>query len=698
MPEFPSKEAYRKWCADEKTDHVFFTTAEGLNPHNRCDVHDNPAHILHGFVADYDGDGIVFESLLERVNRLPERLRPQWVTETFSKKARVVWEFEEPVVLPPEPKNQQKFLRGLGKELGAHSLAPGLDEVSFSTTTVWELGRRWAKTTSPRLPRETILTTWFNTMKKLVSSGEGGGLATIPLDKVAAALEARYPGFKTRWTAEFTPGARGPLFWIADGIDRIGCMVTETGMRAFSSRSTKGLMTWADLLGVDFVKAHSSEALAEAAGESYYDSGSNEYYVPMGTAWHSHGKDNFLMRLKVAGISHRLKPGQSATDAEQVLVMIQETRRVGGAAPFLFNPDRVVEVNAIPMLNTAPQGKVMKPAEEADPAHWPWLYEFFNNVFDPELQDGNHPRDFFFAWLQRFWMSGLHSEPRLGQIPIIAGKASRGKSFLGVAIMRKIMGGASDACNYLLDGKGFNKELGASPIWNVDDSKSTATFNDHRRFSEMLKKHAASPELLFHPKYADAITIPWYGRIIITCNDDSDSLAIVPTLDGTILDKLHLFKCHPTWAAKFSSLNENNAMLDRELPHFLAWLKAWKPPIGVEDRRNPRYGVVSYHHPALVDSARDSSPDHRFVEILEAWRESMLALVGRDEKPEWHGTCTDLIKSINSDAALAPLMRSYAPVAVGRIMSKVACYYKPIVLVAKSKGLTRYTLDLSATM
>lgn len=691
---FPNKEDFRVWCVQPTTEHLFYSMVEGLSPRMRVNIHDNPAHALHGFVADYDGEFIDVDELVKKCWKLPERIRPTWVTETYSKKARVIWEFEEPMQLTGDRKADDKLLKALAKELRVEKLAPGLDEASFDVKMYWEFGRRW-ESIGATVSRDTTFSVWLTLIEKMKFEANDAGESVIPLEVVESALADRYPGFRARWKGEFTPGARGPLFWIDDGIERVGCVVTDSGMRAFSTRSAKGLMTWADLLGAEFVKEFQQKRLAQAAGDAYYDTGSAAYCLHINHEWRRYNKEDMLMRLKVAGISHRLKPGQTATEAEQVLTLVQENRRVDGQGPFLFNPEPTVVFNGYRMLNTASQNAVMKPSTDGDPSKWPWLHDFFENIFDPYLQNECHPRDYFFAWLQRFWRAGLNSSPKLGQLCVLAGKPSRGKSFLGIAVLRKIMGGAVDASNYLLEGKGFNRELGASPIWNVDDSKSTANFNDHKRFSEMLKKHAASPELVFHPKYMDAVTLPWFGRIFITCNDDSDSLSILPTLDGSILDKLNLFRCHPTWAAKFGTFQENDEMLSRELPHFLAWLDAWEPPHNVIDHKNPRYGVVSYHHPDLVESARDSSPDHRFVEILEAWREELLRIHEKGKPTLWHGSCTDLIRSLNSDPSLAPLLRSYTPVTVGRIMSKIKEYYKPLVKSHKVAGLTRYTIDYS---
>jgi hypothetical protein len=52
-PPFKNKAAYRAWCADQNTDHVFYSTVEGDAPSKRVS-NDNPPAAIYGIVADYD--------------------------------------------------------------------------------------------------------------------------------------------------------------------------------------------------------------------------------------------------------------------------------------------------------------------------------------------------------------------------------------------------------------------------------------------------------------------------------------------------------------------------------------------------------------------------------------------------------------------------------------------------------------------
>ena len=55
---------------------------------------------------------------------------------------------------------------------------------------------------------------------------------TIPISVIAEEVESRFPN---RWFGEFEVGARGPLFWIDDGINRDGCQVVEDGIVCYSA-------------------------------------------------------------------------------------------------------------------------------------------------------------------------------------------------------------------------------------------------------------------------------------------------------------------------------------------------------------------------------------------------------------------------------------------------------------------------------
>src|SRR5262249_24366353 len=137
-------------------------------------------------------------------------------------------------------------------------------------------------------------------------------------------------------------------------------------------------------------------------------------------------------------------------------------------------------------------------------------------------------------------------------------------------------------------------------------------------FSAALKKHVANPQVRCESKGVNACTIPWKGRIVVTCNTDKESLDIIPHLYATIKDKLMLFMWGD-WQAKFLPAGATETVVTKELPYFLAWLRDWKPPSYVM-ADNPRYAIKSYHNPTMIREAHDASPGARLDEMLQLWR------------------------------------------------------------------------------
>ena len=236
-PSFKTKSEYREWCGAADTDHCFYSLGEGDNPTIRIST-DNPINRLHGFVADYDAP--VDWSAIDTVIRVkcPEGLKPTWRTRTQSGYARLVWEFEKP--LPIAPELAEQFLKRLGDQVKASMLLAGFDRTSFKPTQMFELGEDWVRVGDP-LEQTVVRTVLLKAANDAPIRTED---TSIPIEEIAAEVERRFGG---RWNGDFTVGARGPLFWINDGVDRQGCQVREDGMICYSDRAGKGFVGWREI-------------------------------------------------------------------------------------------------------------------------------------------------------------------------------------------------------------------------------------------------------------------------------------------------------------------------------------------------------------------------------------------------------------------------------------------------------------------
>jgi hypothetical protein len=185
----------------------------------------------------------------------------------------------------------------------------------------------------------------------------------------------------------------------------------------------------------------------------------------------------------------------------------------------------------------------------------------------------------------------------------------------------------------------------------------------------------ANPVVRCEGKNQNAFTIPWKGRIAVTCNTEEESLEIIPQLNATIKDKLMLFYWGD-WQAKFLPDGESERAVAAELPYFLRWLLDWTPPVEVLSN-NPRYRVASYHHPKMLAHAHESSPAARLAELLDEWKSQ-----GADKKnAETDGciwmTATKLRKELSADPsardALKEFSRNRMAQALGELGPEYVC-------------------------
>jgi hypothetical protein len=642
-PNFSDKNAFRTWCNAKDTKHCFYSGVEALTPSNRITVA-NPPRLMHAFVADYDNNLI---GDTHEANIIPNgnpAMLPTWISTTFSGGRRLIWEFEEPMLVDND-ELADRFIKLLVKELRAGEVLPGFDQSSMKRSQYFELGSNWRPIEGGQpIPAEKLSLLMFEAASQRQIKTDG---TIIPIEHVAKKVEEQFPG---RWPGEFVVGARGPLFWLNDGIDRVGCQVGDLGMLCYSERAGKSFLHWGEIFGQQFVRDFEAERIGTAAEGIWFD-GRHYWRQSMDGSWAYRSKDDMMMWLRGQGISSTSGAKGTASEAERVLLLAQELRRVRGAAPIVHDNREVVRINGDRYLNIS-NIQVVQPAEPGDVSRFPWLGEFFEKCWDEE-----HPeqRDYFLAWLQHFYVSCLEGRPQQGQAVIIAGLASRGKTFFNTRILGTMMGGSADATNFLMGTTNFNTADAEVALWAIDDTKGASSWENHAAFSAALKKHVANPVVRVEGKGRDAFTIPWKGRICLTCNTDKESMNIIPALNATIKDKIMLFKWG-TWQAKFLSAGGSEDVVKAELPHFLQWLRNWQPPEHVISD-NPRYKVNAYHHPDLLVEAHDGSASGRLMELLDMWRSERPREKG--EKDAMWMTATVLRKAISADASARDALKEF---------------------------------------
>lgn len=370
--------------------------------------------------------------------------------------------------------------------------------------------------------------------------------------------------------------------------------------------------------------------------------------------WHKHTRNRWeplstesatrLLRVKY-NLSGK-RPDNKASAIDIALREAEEDYRVAAGAPFVHDERDVIEYRGETYLNTSTT-KCVEPAERGDPKDFPWLDELFRKRWaDPAPEQ----RDFFLAWFQRFYRSALQGRLLPGQHVLEAGERNTGKTLTSRKIIGAAVGGSAGAGDFLKGATKFNSECARFALWTMDDEDGTFTWEQRMSFSNALKSSAANQEVRCEPKFMNSFTVPWFGRVYLTCNTDARSLNILPDMSGGISDKILLFR-GGEWLPDFLERPENEARIERELPFFLRWLLGWQAPDHVRADRN-RYGIKSYHHPTLMQASKASSSETRLHEMLAEWRKA------KPGKPQWF-TATGLRKELSEDASIRDGLREF---------------------------------------
>ena len=621
-PSFSTKAEYRAWCAEASTDHCFYSMAEGDSPNGRISE-DNPINKLYGFVADFDApvDWSNIDNILKI--RCDGGHMPTWRTRTQSGYIRLIWEFES--VLPIAPALADSFMKRLSDGLKASMLLAGFDKTSLKSSQYFELGEDWTRI-GDSIPISFVRTVLLKAANDTAIRTED---TSIPLDEVAAEVARRFPN---RWKGDFVVGARGPLFWIDDGIDRDGCQVREDGVICYSDRAGTGFKSWASILSKQFVAKHEEKKLSTLLDQYWFNG--KAYYKLLNGGPVIIPKEQLVLELRKAGFCPKLKKNQTISEVEQAVLTISNDCRVEEVAPVVFSKERVVGFNGRKILNNCRTTAVAF-ADNGDPANWPWI-EAFITPFFAKSAEGHETLPYFLAWFQRLYKAVLEYRLDQGQLMILLGPAGHGKTLLTNKIVGTSVGGFSDASDYLSGKTSFNRDLCGSAAWVVDDQTAAATYADQRKFVELTKRCVANPRLEYHAKYADAIPLPWSGRVMMSLNLDANSLAALPSLDSSNRDKIIALRINSGHRVKFGSNEFVESTINAELPFFLRWLYDWQPPIEVKDAS--RFGVKTYIDSFIEAAAYDNSSRSAIAEMVEFFAKKVRETVALTK---WRGTLTE---------------------------------------------------------
>jgi hypothetical protein len=640
------KPSFRSWQAEETTQHLFFSASEGVCPTLRVSKSTNPMVRLHGFIADYDAD-ITVNVIEAQLAQWAGENAPNWVSRTFSDGVRGLWFFEQPLVLN-NSKIIEPFLKLAAEELRVGKMFPGWEESAWTDLSkIYDVGRDWRQVSHSPLPIDRLYEMLVRTATKVRWSAEK---TEVPLEVVAAEVERKFP---RRWDGPFEVGNRGVCFWNPDSTNPTSSIVTEDGMICFSQE--KIFYPWREIFGDAFVRQYEEDRIGRAASEAWYD-GKSYWLKSDEGIWQPHQREDYAIRLRVRHGLHPTKRGETCSQVDRVLDFVHTERRVAGAVPRLFSDEDIVTINGRRYVNCA-AARALPPAEE--PQEWgvnfPWLAQFLAVRFD-DLERG-----YLLGWMKRFYQSARAGDLLKGHALFLVGEINLGKTLFTNRVVGGLVGGFSDASAYVTKGSEFNRELIETPLWTLDDGEVATDLNAHKRFSEIVKRLVANPVMQYRAMFRDGQSTTWNGRLIVTLNDDAQSLGMIPDLETSMEEKVMVLRFRAGQIV-FPSKYVLETTIARELPFFARYLLDWEVPKEIVG--DNRLGVKHHINEELRAKALYSGDVGDLLEIVNLWKKRC-----RPEESHgryWQGIAAEWLTDARSDDALRDLLQKQTTRSVGK--------------------------------
>ena len=391
-------------------------------------------------------------------------------------------------------------------------------------------------------------------------------------------------------------------------------------------------MSWRDIFGPQFVQDYEEKKLSGLLDE-YWFNGRTFFKVLYESAV-AIPKEQLILELRQAGFSPRQKKGQPLSEVDTAVLTISNQNRIAEIAPVVFSKDRVVSYQGNRILNCANINPV-QPDSDGGPSQWPFLHKWLGQLF---VNSGKRPAlDYFYSWLQRFYLAVLEREFVQGQALLLVGPTNKGKSLLSNRVISGLVGGYADASDYLSGQTKFNKDLGRVATWVIDDTTSAASFQDQRKATELIKRAVANPRVEYQAKYADSLSIPWSGRVVMSLNMDINSLAVIPSLDSSNRDKLMALRVKESATSNFPRNSILEKTIEEELPFFAKFLVDWEVPVEIEG--DARFGVESFIDSTIAEAAYDNSSRSTVAELVEFFVKRCRDL--NEDMTHWRGTLTE---------------------------------------------------------
>lgn len=630
------------FMTDPNTQWHVYICAEGMDPTKRPSK-ENQVVTISALVGDYDTK--LMESYIGNAEKL--KYPPSWVEQSLSGNFRAIWLFEKPLGVC-DSNHARAILEKLSGLVKMKTIAPALDKNSFNPAQTWTNGGAWLSCSGKPLSADLLRGTAIECLKGLKGEFSEGGTVT-DLKAMADALGEKYPRFRAEWATEFEIEAQGPTFWVEDAKSPKSAIVKPWGMFTFADGAPKAAFSWAELVGRDIADGIVAKKMSDAASDIYYD-GMKYFLRDSHKRWAAYPIDPLRRMLKIQhGLSATAGP-EGFSQVDEALHTAEQVNRVTAVSPCIPYPSGTVEVQGRRFLNDwVDQSIIPAPGKNVKWAEgFPHIAEHITHLLShPDAPEEPQPVRFL-DWLSVFYRSVHTKQPQSGQAIFILGGTGVGKGMLS-GIIQMMVGGGTRAEEFLTGRSSFGGECYDQPVMCVDDMAGLETKREVMKFTENLKARVANGiGQNFHKKHQTPANIPWFGRIVVTMNDDDSSMSVLPDFSASVEDKISLFHAAPTksgFASMFATLQEKEAIIRAEAPFFARYLLEHHEEMDAEFR-DPRYGTKAYHFSLLRAEVDDTQALGTLAEPLQEFFQSYF--VANPDKTEWTGKASQLFREMQA--------------------------------------------------
>ena len=334
------------------------------------------------------------------------------------------------------------------------------------------------------------------------------------------------------------------------------------------------------------------------------------YYVGVGTGFSKYSRRAPVIHGIMKYLKSRNQRNEGNQDfkrlAEELLADIETTRAIAWAGSIAgYPPGRHIYGDTALLVTQGP--RLIDPV----PGDIPVIQSLLDQVLGAE-----EPQSIFWAWTAIGLRAVIASQHQPGPMLCISGPVRSGKSLLAKIVQTVLGGRAANPHAAWSNGMQWNDDLTGSELLLLDDCEASTDHRSRRNLAANFKEAIYSNEVQIRKRHTSSMALRPVWRVMMCCNDNPDSLQIIPPIDEDLSDKIILLRALGYTPPIDTSSTEGRSQLWQlildELPAFVHYLRNYQIPEAI---RASRSGVIAYRDCEL-ESAVSSLSQERVMEDM----------------------------------------------------------------------------------